>query len=133
MEKKYINRFNSFCRCLDLLKLSEGEDPEKPFVLPGTVQNYNLTFDLSWKLMKDILLSEYGISDFATGSPKETIRTAASVGLINDDKWIDMLNARNNLIHDYDGLLANKLFDEITRVYCKLFMELQDKIQNSWL
>lgn len=38
-------------------------DPQADFVLEGTVQNYNLTFDLSWKIMKDILVKYMGILD----------------------------------------------------------------------
>ena len=48
MENKYINRYKAFCRSLNNLKKSKTADPDADFVLEGTVQNYNLTFDLSW-------------------------------------------------------------------------------------
>lgn len=54
MENKFINRYNTFCRCLENLKKSQKADPEADFVLEGTVQNFNLAFDISWKVMKDI-------------------------------------------------------------------------------
>ena len=57
MENKFINRYHSFCHSLANLKKSTVADPQADFVLEGTVQNYNLTFDLSWKIMKDILVS----------------------------------------------------------------------------
>ena len=56
MEEKYFNRYRSFCRSLRNLKKSKSADPAAEFVLEGTIQNYNLTFDLAWKVMKDILL-----------------------------------------------------------------------------
>ena len=56
MENKFINRYNTFCRCLENLKKSQKADPEADFVLEGTVQNFNLAFDISWKVMKDILV-----------------------------------------------------------------------------
>ena len=65
MENKFINRYNTFCRCLENLKKSQKADPEADFVLEGTVQNFNLAFDISWKVMKDILVKNMGITDFA--------------------------------------------------------------------
>lgn len=76
MENKFINRYNTFCRCLENLKKSQKADPEADFVLEGTVQNFNLAFDISWKVMKDILVKNMGITDFAIGSPREVLKTA---------------------------------------------------------
>ena len=46
MENKFINRYNTFCRCQENLKKSQKADPEADFVLEGTVQNFNLAFDI---------------------------------------------------------------------------------------
>ena len=54
-------------------------------VLEATVHRFNLSFDLSWKVMKDILTGYMGILDFATGSPRETLQIAFANGIINDD------------------------------------------------
>ena len=75
MERKYINRYNTFCKSLQTLEKSRHADPEKEFVLAGTVLNFTLTFDISWKVLKGILLKRMGILDFATGSPRETLQT----------------------------------------------------------
>ena len=72
MAKKNINRYNIFSKSLATLSNSCGADPDAMFVLGATVQAYNLTFDLSWKVMKDIITEHFGIQDFATGSPRET-------------------------------------------------------------
>lgn len=125
MEKKYTNRYNSFCRSLRILSDSCGADPEATFVLGATVQAFNLTFDLSWKVMKDIIIEHFGIQDFATGSPRETLRTAFRVGLISDDKWMQMLRIKNTLIHDYDGEIAKKYFQVIVTEFYDLFIQFQ--------
>lgn len=114
MDKKSSSRFQSYCRSLRNLKEARMRDERDAFVLSGTVQMYNLSFDLSWKVMKDIITQYHGVLDFATGSPRETLRAAKSVGLISDDIWMIMLRARNNLVHDYDGELAKKYFEQIT-------------------
>lgn len=77
--------------------------------------------------MKDIIVNYHKITSFATGSPRETLRTAASVGLIHDDQWMDMLEDRNNLTHDYDSSLAEKCIHRIIQVYIPLFEEFRTK------
>lgn len=71
MESRFINRYHTFCKSLKNLEKSRYANPEADFVLEGTVQNFNLTFDISWKVMKDILTKEFGVTDFAAGSPRE--------------------------------------------------------------
>ena len=124
MESKYFNRYQSLCKSLANLRLSRGQDKDTPFVLPATVQNYNLTFDLAWKVMKELVTHEFGLTDFASGSPRETLKSAFSVGLINDDRWMDMLRVRNTLAHDYDGLVALRYYDDIVGDYYVLIESL---------
>ena len=91
MAEKYFNRFHSFCRSLSNLQKSKLADPKADFVLEGTIQNYNLTFDLSWKVMKDILIEYYAMTGFIAGSPREVLKTSYKAELISDDTWIEML------------------------------------------
>ena len=46
--------------CIDLLKLEKSRyaDPSVDFALEGTVLNFNLTFAIIWKVMKDILMEK---------------------------------------------------------------------------
>ena len=64
MESKFINRYHTFCKSLNNLEKSKHADPKQEFVLEGTVLNFNLTFDISWKVMKDILIKKMEILDF---------------------------------------------------------------------
>ena len=128
MENKFINRYNTFCKSLNNLAKSKTADPKADFVLEGTVLNFNLTFDISWKVMKDILIKKMGILDFAVGSPRETLQQAFTNGLIADDQWLQMLKTRNQLAHDYDGALAAEKFHDIINVYYPLFEEFKEHI-----
>ena len=123
MESKSINRYHSFCKSFQNLSKSVNADPDADFVLEGTVLNFNLTFDISWKVMKDILIKELGILDFAIGSPRETLKQAFMNGIIDNDEWMQMLRVRNQLAHDYDGTFAAEMFQNIIKVYYKLFGE----------
>lgn len=128
MENPFIGRYHSFCKNLSVLKQSCGADPNAMYVLGATAQAYNLTFDLSWKIMKDILVKFFGIQDFATGSPRETLRTAYSNQLISDDLWLKMLKVRNTLAHDYDGEVALKYFRQITTEFYQMFEQLKEQV-----
>ena len=127
MEGKSINRYHSYCRSLDNLADAKGRDRTDKFVLSGTVQMFNLSFDLAWKVMKDIITEYHGVLEYPTGSPRETLRMANSVGLIEDDTWLEMLRARNNLAHDYDGELAVRYFEKITSTYDDLMEKFRDR------
>lgn len=127
MEEKSTRRYLSFCKSLDNLSLSCNANPEADFVLSATAQTFSLTFDLAWKVMKDIIVTDYGIADFATGSPRDTLKTAYSVGLITDDRWLQMLKVRNTLIHDYDGDVAKRYFTDITEDFYGLLQQFRNK------
>lgn len=129
MADKYINRYHSFCSSLNNLKKSVTADPSMDFVLEGTVQNFNLTFDISWKVMKDILIKKMEILDFAIGSPREVLQTAFANGLIGDDVWLKMLRTRNCLAYDYDGEIAKESFYMIISDYYKAFLKLKKHIE----
>lgn len=129
MESRSINRYNSFLRSLNNLKTVRTRDLSDDFVISGTVQKFNLTFDIAWKVMKDIVINHYKVLDFATGSPRETLRIAASVKLIDDDTWMTMLDDRNAFAHDYDGLLAKEGVNRIINDYIPLLDKLCECIK----
>lgn len=129
MKSKSINRYLSFCRSLENLKKSRNKSPAEDMVLEATIQRFNLSFDLSWKVMKDILTEYMGILDFATGSPRETLQTAFANGIIFDDEWLQMLRVRNKLAHDYDGKIAMEEFERITGKFYEMFLDLKNNIE----
>ena len=133
MENRYINRYHTFCRSLKNLEKSRNADVKADFVLEGTVLNFSLTFDIAWKVMKDILVKELGILDFAIGSPRETLQQAFINGIIHDDRWMQMLRVRNQLAHDYDGTFADKQFQNIITVYYLLFIKLREHVEKYYL
>ncbi len=121
MPKSYINRFNSFKNSLASLEEAKNKDKDDSFVLSGTAMKFNLTFDLAWRLMSDIIRIEHKIFDYTIGSPRDTLRKAKSLGIINDDIWLNMLDDRNNLTHDYDYIIAAEKFDVIVNKYIDVF------------
>ena len=56
MDEKFIRRFESFRNSLDSLAEAKQRDLSDSFVLSGTSAKFSITFDLAWKVMKDILV-----------------------------------------------------------------------------
>ena len=57
----------------------------------GTSAKFSITFDLAWKVMKDILVEYYAMTGFIAGSLREVLKTSYKAELISDDTWIEML------------------------------------------
>ena len=117
MDEKFNRRFTSFCNSLDALSEAKNRDFSDSFVLSGTSAKFSITFDLAWKVMKDILVQYYAITGFVTGSPREVLKQSFQAKLITGDEWIDMLKIRNQLAHDYDGVIVKEHCQTIIHLY----------------
>ena len=129
MVEKFYRRYESFCNSLKALQEAKNRDLGDSFVLSGTGAKFSITFDLSWKVMKDIIVGYYMISDFVTGSPREVLRKAFEVKLIHEDIWMEMLKVRNEISHDYDGKVMEEHCNRIVDVYIDKFEELMITIK----
>ena len=125
MERKFTKRFQSYKRSLEALSEARERDMEDSFVLSGTGAKFSITFDLAWKTMKDILIEHYAIIDFVAGSPREVLKKAFQAGMISGDEWIQMLEIRNQLTHDYDGEIVKTHCQTIVQTYINKFEEFQ--------
>ena len=129
MDEKFNRRFLSFCKSLDALAEARQRDLTDSFVLSGTSAKFSITFDLSWKVMKDILVQYYAITGFVTGSPREVLRESYKANLISDDAWMDMLKVRNELAHDYDCEIVKEHCHTIVDEYIDLFYDFETKVK----
>lgn len=129
MDEKFNRRFMSFCNSLDALAEARQRDLSDSFVLSGTSAKFSITFDLSWKVMKDILVQYYAITGFVTGSPKEVLRESYKANLISDDAWMEMLKVRNELSHDYDCEIVKEHCNTIVEKYIDLFYDFEKAVK----
>jgi nucleotidyltransferase substrate binding protein (TIGR01987 family) len=84
-----------------------------------------MTFELAWKVMKEYLEAE----GYIVKSPRETIKQAYQIGLIEDGHiWIDVLTNRSLITHTYDESFVNKFVANIQQVYFSIFKALYDKL-----
>lgn len=129
MDEKFNRRFLSFCNSLDALSEARQRDLSDSFVLSGTSAKFSITFDLAWKVMKDIIVQYYAITGFVTGSPREVLREAYKANLISDDDWMEMLKVRNELAHDYDCEIVKTHCDKIVKTYIDLFYDFENVVK----
>lgn len=128
MDEKFTRRFASFQKSLKALLEARERDMSDSFVLSGTSAKFSITFELAWKVMKDILVQYYAITNFIAGSPKEVLKQAFKAQIINDQEWLQMLNVRNELAHDYDESVVKENCERIRGEFSDLFLMLEQKV-----
>ncbi|MBN2899218.1 MAG: nucleotidyltransferase substrate binding protein [Clostridia bacterium] len=117
---KIIDKHLDLKKALNKLKESCSRDPYKDdIVLDATIQRFEFTYELAWKLMKIYL--EYNGNNEAL-SPRSAIRESYKIGLITDgDLWIQMLGDRNRTSHTYDEACAFEIFEHVSTLYVHTF------------
>ena len=59
----------------------------------------------------------YAITGFVTGSPRAVLKQSFRANLITGDEWIEMLKVKNQLAHDYDGVIVKEHCQTIIHEY----------------
>lgn len=129
-----MRKYDNFCSAL--LKLEEIYNYEEPFdnvILTGLVGLYEICFEQSWKMMKDILES-HGYEEGATGSPKIILKTAYKAGMIKDEElWIRALHKRNNVSHSYNKRVALEIITQTKDYFYEMFCKLKKEVEDNWV
>jgi nucleotidyltransferase substrate binding protein (TIGR01987 family) len=125
---RWKQRFDSFTNALAHLK-DAVTNVKKPSNLEkdGTIQRFEFTHELAWKVMKDYLEYE-GITGI-TGSRSAT-REAFNKSLItNGQIWMDMIESRNKTVHTYLDEILETEYKLICEVYFPLFQVFHEKMK----
>ena len=129
-----MKKYENFCSSLGNMKdIYNYEEPYDNVVLTGLVGLYEITFEQSWKMMKEIL-QNHGYEEGATGSPKIILKTAYKAGMIKDEElWLRALQARNNVTHSYNQKIALSIVSEAKTELYKMFVDLKEEVESVWL
>lgn len=131
MDIRWIQRYTNFHKaCIRLLEVTESDryiEDLSELELDGLVQRFEYTFELSWKVLQDILL--YKGYEFMLG-PNGTLKMALEDGLIADhDGWRKMAKSRNTLSHVYSEEEVLPIVRLIYTDYAPLLKELDIKLE----
>jgi nucleotidyltransferase substrate binding protein (TIGR01987 family) len=128
---RWKQRFEHFIGAFKQLKNAKNIQLERSFTeleLQGVIQAFEVTQELSWKVMKDFL-EEQGKTDLF-GS-KNAVKEAFNVGLItNGETWLEMIKSRNITSHIYDHSEILEILTIILNDYFERFTEFELKMKN---
>jgi nucleotidyltransferase substrate binding protein (TIGR01987 family) len=112
-----------------LLTLEEIlQEPYSKIIRDASIQRFEYTFEVIWKLLKEFLYRSEGI---VCNSPKSCFREAFSIGILNEDEvisFLQMTDDRNLTSHTYNEELAENLYKKI-KYYYGLMKVLFDRIK----
>ena len=81
----------------------------------GVVQNFEMAYEQSWKMMKRWLEENVGATYVDGVTRRELFRFAAENRFITDvDRWMEYHEARNQTSHTYNEETAQGVFGEAT-------------------
>ena len=93
-------------------KMAMLDKDQRETIRAGVIQNFEFTYELSWKFMKRWLEHNVG-SMYVDGLPRrELFRLAAEHQLIiHIDQWMIYHDARNETAHTYDEKRTQEIFE----------------------
>ena len=127
---RWIQRYANFHKaCRRLLEVTEADrflEDLSELEVEGLVKRFEYTFELSWKVMQDLLI--YKGYEFMLG-PNGTLKMAFEDGLIsNHDGWRRMAKSRNTLSHVYDEEEVLPIVRLIYSDYAPLLKQLDEDL-----
>jgi nucleotidyltransferase substrate binding protein (TIGR01987 family) len=130
VDMRWQQRFGNFrlalARLTEAVELSQ-QRPLSDLERQGLIKAFEFTHELSWKTLKDFLVSR-GVSDLF-GS-RDTTREAFAQGLIRDGEvWMEMVRHRNLSAHTYDEATVLEIVAAVVSTYLAAFEELQVRLQ----
>lgn len=124
---RWRQRFDNFSK--SILLLEKALEIENPDIIQkaGTIQFFEMCFELSWNMLKDYL-EEQGFFD--VNSPRSAIKKAFEIGLIEEGhQWMELLIDRNLTVHTYDEEKATEVEQLIHFKYYPLLKSLHESFK----
>ena len=91
-------------------------EPYSKIVRDATIQRFEYTFEIIWKLLKEFLYHKEGI---VCNSPKSCFRESFSIGILEEEEtisFLQMTDDRNLTSHPYDEEIAETLYKKLRTI-----------------
>lgn len=122
---RWKQRFENYKKSYKLLEKYTNVNTHSELEKAGIIQLFEMTFELGGEVLKDYLEAQ----GYNVKSPRDTIKQAFQVGIIDDGHiWIDALSNRNLTTHTYDEAFAEKFVGDIKNVYFQVFKSLYERL-----
>lgn len=104
----------NFKRALENLRRSVQTPITEPRDLSGIIKDFEMSYELSWKVLKKTLLT----AGHSTLGAKDVFSKAYQLGYLSEEAvWLKMIGDRNQTSHVYDESEAKKIVERITNEY----------------
>lgn len=101
--------------------------PKDEFIRDSAIQRFEFSFELVWKTLK-AAVEDRGLRVY---SPKDALRAAFQVGLIDNDRlWLETVELRNRTTHVYSEAIAEEIYSQLPAVL-GLYQKLLERLK-SW-
>lgn len=112
------------------IKADFKQTTESEIYRTGVIAQFNLTFELSWKALQEVLRI-HGVEGADIGPPREILQLAYKVGFISDSAtWLLMLKKRNLSAHVYNENEADELVSLIRDSFIATFTILEETLKS---
>ncbi|MFW0885027.1 HI0074 family nucleotidyltransferase substrate-binding subunit [Candidatus Acidulodesulfobacterium sp. H_13] len=127
MNERLKRDFDNFYKAFGNLQVAVDK-AKTDLEIDGTIKRFELCYELSWKLIKEVL-SNIGI---ICKNPRDCFKQAFINGLIKDEKnWLMMIDDRNRLVHTYDFGNSREIFENIKKYYVSLYEWLVERVEET--
>lgn len=125
-----MTQIDKYSHCLDVLESADFEFADNNSIYRrGILTQYDLTFELAWKALQEILRM-HGVESAATGSPREVLQLGYKMGFLDDATvWLLMLRKRNTSVHIYDENAIDEMILMIRDSFIPAFVTLRQTLQ----
>lgn len=133
MDIRWKQRFSNYEKALNLLASALAVKHPDIIQRGGTIQFFEMSFELAWKTLKDYLEAA-GYREIR--APRDVLKKAFEDEIISDGHlWMKALDDRNLTTHTYDEATAIKIEALIRHHYYPLLKDLYayllDKIHDA--
>jgi nucleotidyltransferase substrate binding protein (TIGR01987 family) len=119
---RWQQRFAHFRQAFVLLEQTLAIEHPSDAERAGLIQFFEMSFELAWKVLKDYLEAE----GFTVVSPRDSIKQAFQMGLLDDGRvWLEALQDRNLTMHIYEAKIAEAVEHKIINSYFPALLSLE--------
>jgi len=119
---RWKQRFQNYEASLRELRSALEKTEYTTLERAGLIQLFEISFELAWKTLKDMLFYE----GYDVNSPKSALKQAFANGIISEGElWIKALDGRNLFSHTYNNALAEEAVELIKKTYSPLLFALE--------
>ena len=107
-QTKFLKSLNAFERTIEILARSDNPDYLKQSLVAASIKHFEISLESAWKFLQAYLVHFHNQQ---IDSPKKVFRECFALNILDNrttKALLDMYEARNATVHDYDEETAQE-------------------------